>query len=519
HQAWGSCLEDGVHLSSPVTQTIPGSSCEAEIYAEAMAAQELRWLTYLLTDLGEQPRSPPVLYVDNKAMIALCQEHRLEHRAKHIALRYFLARELQQRGQLHLAYVATRANTADIFTKALPPGDHQCFSTVLGLALYDAVVARYSSPATAALGRLLLPYLFPELSAFATVEDLVSHLRTSAARYRAAAPAECCGTTPFFEGSSPSPLAPSYSSVAAFDVPGAEDVGTASANEKRHSSKGKGGRGGGVGSVSGGGGSSGGSGGSAGGGSGGSGGGSGGFGGGGGGSGGSGGSGSGGSGGGRTGAQRGGSGGGQRQRQQRRSETPSPQQLREWLFQRGAFGGSVSCPYHRCFSRLDNAWRAEFGDEVERPHWAELLRPGVAIFDLDYQVPTVAGKPIVKYVAAVATVDAAVVAAAAAPATAAAAVATSAATVESLSHPPYQHSQTAAEGAEVGSWGEAHSSKMGGATAPMVEAMVQRWVELDIEQPHGKVDRPPSASSRKTNSVAITGGTRGTVAANERGQP
>ncbi|CAI7789023.1 unnamed protein product [Closterium sp. NIES-54] len=43
-------------------------------------------------------------------------------------------------------------------------------------ALYDAVDARYSSPATAALGRLLLPYLFPELSAFATVEDLVSHL-------------------------------------------------------------------------------------------------------------------------------------------------------------------------------------------------------------------------------------------------------------------------------------------------------------------------------------------------------
>ncbi|CAI7843321.1 unnamed protein product [Closterium sp. NIES-53] len=29
------------------------SSCEAEIYAGAMAAQELRWLTYLLTDLGE----------------------------------------------------------------------------------------------------------------------------------------------------------------------------------------------------------------------------------------------------------------------------------------------------------------------------------------------------------------------------------------------------------------------------------------------------------------------------------
>ncbi|CAI7883747.1 unnamed protein product [Closterium sp. NIES-53] len=99
----------------------------------AMAAQDLCWLTYLLTDLGEQLRSPPVLYVDNKAMNALCQEHRLEHRTKHIALRYFLARELQQRGQLRLAYVATRANTADVFIKALAPGDHQRFATVLGI--------------------------------------------------------------------------------------------------------------------------------------------------------------------------------------------------------------------------------------------------------------------------------------------------------------------------------------------------------------------------------------------------
>ncbi|CAI7799389.1 unnamed protein product [Closterium sp. NIES-54] len=99
--------DESVEPSGPYLELVGCliSSCEAEIYAEAMAAQELRWLTYLLIDLGEQPRSPPVLYVDNKAMIALCQEHRLEHRTKHIALRYFLARELQQRGQLRLAYL------------------------------------------------------------------------------------------------------------------------------------------------------------------------------------------------------------------------------------------------------------------------------------------------------------------------------------------------------------------------------------------------------------------------------
>ncbi|CAI7738841.1 unnamed protein product [Closterium sp. NIES-53] len=178
--------------------------------------------------------------------------------------------------------------------------------------------------------------------------DLVSHLRTSDTRYRAAAPAEdhflsldptvltidlleqhlleaetsvvtvdaARGTphTPFFDGCSPSPLAPSYASAAAVDISSAEDVGAASASAKRRSSKGKVGRGGGGGSGSGGGGSSGGGGGSGGGGSGGSGGRSGGFGGGGGGSNGSGGSGSGGSGDGRTRAKRGGFGGGQRQR-------------------------------------------------------------------------------------------------------------------------------------------------------------------------------------------------------------
>ncbi|CAI7917294.1 unnamed protein product [Closterium sp. NIES-54] len=269
-------------------------------------------------------------------------------------------------------------------------------------ALYDAVVARYSSPATAALGRLIVPYLFPELSAFATVEDLVAPLRTSDARYRAALPAEFLDKnpppmyitlyfivtclpdslravrdhflaldptyltvdllekhllatktsvvslgvarrthrTPFFEGCSPSPLGPSYTSAAAVDIHGAEDVGAVSALSGKHrSSKGKGGKVGGGGSGGGGGGGSGGGGGGGGGDSSGSGGGSGGFSGGGGGSGGSGSRGSGGIGGGRTGIQCGGSGGGQRQQQQqRRSKIPSPQQLREWFAQRGAFG-------------------------------------------------------------------------------------------------------------------------------------------------------------------------------------
>ncbi|CAI7743918.1 unnamed protein product [Closterium sp. NIES-53] len=78
-----------------------------------------------------------------------------------------------------------------------------------------------------------------------------------------------------------------------------------------------------------------------------------------------------GAGGGGTGARRSGSGGGQRQQQQRRSETLSPQQLH-----------LRAVPH--CFSRLNDAWRAEFGDNVVLPRWADLIKSRIAIFDLDF---------------------------------------------------------------------------------------------------------------------------------------
>ncbi|CAI7849275.1 unnamed protein product [Closterium sp. NIES-54] len=173
-----------------------------------------------------------------------------------------------------------------------------------------------------------------------TIDLLEQHLLAAETSVVAVGAARGTPRTPFFEGCSPSPLAPSYASAAAVDILGSEDVGAASASGKRCSSKGKGDRRSGGGSGGGSGGSSGGGGGSGGGGSSGSGGGSGGFGGGGGGSSGSGGSGGSGSGGSRGGAvQRGGSDGGQWQQQQRRSKTPSPQQLCEWFSQCGASWG------------------------------------------------------------------------------------------------------------------------------------------------------------------------------------
>ncbi|CAI7830348.1 unnamed protein product [Closterium sp. NIES-54] len=311
--------------------------------------------------------------------------------------------------------------------------------------LYDAEVARYSSPATAALSRLVLPYLFPDLAAFPTVADLITHLCTSDTRYRAALPAEdhflsICPTTltvdlleerliaieqsivtvgasrgdprtPVFEGCSPSLLLPSVASAAAADLGGFESVGAASApSRRRHTGRGKGGKGARGASGGGGGGGGGSGGGGSGGGSGGGGVGVGSSSGGGGGGGGGGGSGGGGGGGGGRGsggasrdlAQRGGSGGGQRQQQQRNRETPSPQQLREWYAGRQRGGGVGPCTYvlrtgdrageqcggpnstQHCFGCLTDSWRHQFPDATEIPRWGDLSRAGVAIFDLDY---------------------------------------------------------------------------------------------------------------------------------------
>ncbi|CAI5979342.1 unnamed protein product [Closterium sp. NIES-65] len=270
---------------------------------------------------------------------------------------------------------ATRDAAARLAVRRhLPTSERAHFSQYKSAqTLYDAVVARYSSPATAALSRLMLPYLFPDLAAFPTVADLITHLRTSDTRCHAALPADFCAKnpppmyitlyyivtrlpdslrvvrdhflsvcpttlsvdlleksllaaeksivavgasrgdprTPIFEGFSPSPLLPSVASAATADLLGLESVGAASApSGRRRSGKGKGGKG------------------------------------------------------------RGGGFG------------PCTYVLRTGDRAGEQCGGAH--PTQRCFGRLTDAWRRQFPEATEIPRWGELSRAGVAINDLDF---------------------------------------------------------------------------------------------------------------------------------------
>ena len=113
--------------------TVALSSCEAELYAGAAAAQEALWLSSLLELLGIPQQPPPMLWCDNKSTVALTQDPIFSARSKHIEARYFFIRELINNGRLRVAHISGKANVADIFTKPLSQEDHHRLLHTLGL--------------------------------------------------------------------------------------------------------------------------------------------------------------------------------------------------------------------------------------------------------------------------------------------------------------------------------------------------------------------------------------------------
>ncbi|CAI7782977.1 unnamed protein product [Closterium sp. NIES-54] len=133
-QGYGFTLGSGlISWRSTRSSSIALSSCEAELYAVTMAAQEARWLSYLLTDLGS-PQPCPTLRCDNASTIHLTKEAVFHGRSKHIELRHYFVRDLVQDGHITVRKIDSSSNPADIFTKALDRSTHSAILPLLGLA-------------------------------------------------------------------------------------------------------------------------------------------------------------------------------------------------------------------------------------------------------------------------------------------------------------------------------------------------------------------------------------------------
>jgi hypothetical protein len=79
---------------------------------------QLLWMRQTLRDYGYKLTKVPLL-CDNESAIRMA-DNPVEHsRTKHIAIRYHFLRDHQQRGDIEIAYVSTKEQLADIFTKPL----------------------------------------------------------------------------------------------------------------------------------------------------------------------------------------------------------------------------------------------------------------------------------------------------------------------------------------------------------------------------------------------------------------
>ena len=90
--------------------TIALSTCEAEYMSLAAAVQKSKFLFQLLGRILDDSRNvfrSVTLYCDNQGALALANNRVQHQRPKHIDIKY------------HVAYVTSKENVADIFTKPI----------------------------------------------------------------------------------------------------------------------------------------------------------------------------------------------------------------------------------------------------------------------------------------------------------------------------------------------------------------------------------------------------------------
>jgi hypothetical protein len=107
-----------VSWASKKQNSVALSTAEAEYIATGHCCTQLLWMRQTLRDYGYKLTKVPLL-CDNESEICMA-DNPVEHSStKHIAIRYHFLRDHQQRGDIEFAYVSTKEQLADIFTKPL----------------------------------------------------------------------------------------------------------------------------------------------------------------------------------------------------------------------------------------------------------------------------------------------------------------------------------------------------------------------------------------------------------------
>lgn len=120
---WG----DLVSWASQKQKVVAQSTCEAELYAEAAAINEMSWIRGLLSEISlfTDQDATPILYGDNQSAQKLTETGIKSERTKHIAIKYAFIHDEVEKGRVKLQWVPTTEQLADVLTKALPRPQHE----------------------------------------------------------------------------------------------------------------------------------------------------------------------------------------------------------------------------------------------------------------------------------------------------------------------------------------------------------------------------------------------------------
>jgi hypothetical protein len=112
-QFLGSSL---VSWSSRKQSSVAQSTTEAEYVTVASCCSQLLWITYTMSDFGEEYTHVP-LQCDSTSARSVIKNPVLHSKTKHIEVRYHFLRDNVEKGMITLIHVRTHDQLADIFTK------------------------------------------------------------------------------------------------------------------------------------------------------------------------------------------------------------------------------------------------------------------------------------------------------------------------------------------------------------------------------------------------------------------
>jgi len=94
---------------------------------------QLEWISHLMHDFGIPPKFPIIMHCENKAVQHIATNPVFHEHTKHLNIDCHYTRDKVIEGFLHIAYVSSKEQLADLMTKPWSEFQHNYLCSRLGL--------------------------------------------------------------------------------------------------------------------------------------------------------------------------------------------------------------------------------------------------------------------------------------------------------------------------------------------------------------------------------------------------